>query len=173
MSYEDVRRHSETILTVTQDKYMPPWKPIHTGIAFANNRQLSTDQIDTLTKWVEADCPEGDRSSAPKPPEYKDGWTLGSPDMVIKMDSPFNSPADGPDIYRSFVLPVNLLEDRWVKAIKLRPMAGWLCTRSRSEPVAWRLGKTATSRQRYHHANAFSPNRKVRDRTIGASSVLH
>ncbi|MCI0749485.1 MAG: hypothetical protein L0Y32_02910, partial [Nevskiales bacterium] len=32
-------------------------------------------------------------------------------------------PADGPDIYRSFVLPLNLPEDKWVRAIEFRPGA--------------------------------------------------
>ncbi len=123
MSYDDVKRHSETIVAVTGDKFMPPWKPVHTGIAFANNRQLSAEQIEILAKWVDSGCPEGDRSKTPEPPEYKDGWTLGSPDIVIKMAAPFEIPADGPDIYRSFVMPVNLSEDRWIKAIELRPTA--------------------------------------------------
>jgi hypothetical protein len=123
MNYEDVRRHSETIVAVVEDKYMPPWKPIHTGIDFANSRQLSAMQVDAIRQWVRAGCPQGEPSQEPKPPEYTDGWSLGKPDLVVKMEQSFNVPADGPDIYRSFVLPVNLPDDRWVKAIELRPTA--------------------------------------------------
>lgn len=123
LNYDDVRRHSETIVAVIEDKYMPPWKPIHTGIDFANSRQLSPIQIEAIRQWIRAGCPRGDQSLEPKPPEYTDGWSLGKPDLIVKMEQPFNVPADGPDIYRSFVLPLRLPNDRWVKAIELRPTA--------------------------------------------------
>jgi hypothetical protein len=39
------------------------------------------------------------------------------------MSEPFEVPASGPDIYRSFVIPLNLAQDRWVRAIDFRPSA--------------------------------------------------
>ena len=59
----------------------------------------------------------------PTPPEFPDGWSLGKPDLIVKMSGQFEIPADGPDIYRSFVFPLQLPEDKWVKAIELRPQA--------------------------------------------------
>jgi hypothetical protein len=35
----------------------------------------------------------------------------------------FEVPAEGPDIYRNFVIPVEIPEDKWVSAIELRPAA--------------------------------------------------
>jgi mono/diheme cytochrome c family protein len=123
MSFADVQRHAATIREVVNQRYMPPWKPKDTGIAFANHRQLSQEQIDIINRWVEEDCPEGDPSKCPPAPMFVDGWSLGPPDLVVKMEQSFQVPASGPDIYRSFVLPLNLPEDKWVKALELRPTA--------------------------------------------------
>lgn len=123
LSYEDAVRHSQTIQAVIASGYMPPWKPIHTGLDFANNRQLSKLETETIQAWIAQECPSGDLAQAPALPQFSDGWSLGTPDLVLKMEQPFTVPADGPDIYRSFVFPVNLPTDRWVKAIELRPTA--------------------------------------------------
>ena len=32
-------------------------------------------------------------------------------------------PAEGPDIYQNFVIPLNLPEDKWVTAIDMKPTA--------------------------------------------------
>ncbi len=39
------------------------------------------------------------------------------------MNGVFDVPADGPDIYRSFLFPLDLPENKWVKAVELRPQA--------------------------------------------------
>jgi mono/diheme cytochrome c family protein len=123
LTYDEVKQHSETILAVTSNRYMPPWKPIHGDIEFANNRQLKDEEIALFQAWVDADCPSGDLSTAPVVPQFPSKWQLGEPDLVVTMAESFEIPADGPDVYRSFVLPLNLPEDKWIKAIELRPSA--------------------------------------------------
>jgi hypothetical protein len=39
------------------------------------------------------------------------------------MPAGFELPASGPDVFRNFVIPTGLTEDRWVKAIEFRPSA--------------------------------------------------
>lgn len=123
LSYADVSQRAETIQAVIRDNYMPPWKPIHTGLNFSNDRRLSELEKKQLDVWITAGCPEGDKTKTPKAPEFPDGWSLGAPDLVVQMDRPFQIPADGPDLYRSFVFPVGLPEDKWIKAIEVRPTA--------------------------------------------------
>ncbi len=123
LSYSDVSQRAETIQAVIRDNYMPPWKPIHSGLNFSNDRRLSDGEKKQLDSWIAAGCPEGDKSKSPKPPEYPNGWSLGTPDLVVQMDRPFPIPADGPDLYRSFVFPVGLSDDKWIKAIEVRPTA--------------------------------------------------
>jgi hypothetical protein len=123
ITYDDVRRRAQTIEAVLDSEYMPPWKPVDHGIPFANSRNLSSHEELTIRQWIDAGCPEGDRDMTPAPPAFNDGWTLGTPDLVVQMNGEFLIPADGPDIYRSFVFPLNLPEDKWVKAVELRPRA--------------------------------------------------
>ncbi len=123
LTYDDVRKRASTIEAVIESNYMPPWKPVNHNVSFSNDRSLSQSQKEKLASWIAAGCPEGDRAAMPKPPEFPDGWSLGKPDLIVKMNGQFEVPADGPDIYRSFVFPLQLPEDKWVKAIELRSSA--------------------------------------------------
>ncbi|TWT97128.1 hypothetical protein [Neorhodopirellula pilleata] len=123
ISYRDVQQRAGTIEAVLDMGYMPPWKPVDHGIAFANDRSLSNEETQKIKGWIDAGCPEGDRGKTPDPPQVTEGWILGKPDLVVRMNGTFDIPADGPDIYRSFVFPLDLPQDKWVKAVQLRPRA--------------------------------------------------
>ncbi|MEQ1904335.1 MAG: cytochrome c [Pirellulaceae bacterium] len=123
LTFDDVKKRASTIEAVIENDYMPPWKPVNHNVQFSNDRSLSKSQKEKLRQWIAADCPEGDRVAMPTPPEFPDGWSLGKPDLIVKMNGQFEIPADGPDIYRSFVFPLQLPEDKWVKAIELRSSA--------------------------------------------------
>lgn len=122
-NYAEVARHAETIVAVLDSGYMPPWKPIDHGLAFANDRRLSQSQRQAFQEWLLAKCPEGDPQQAPTPPVFPDGWSLGKPDVVLRMEESFTVPADGADLYRTFVFKADLPEDAWIKAIELKPTA--------------------------------------------------
>ncbi|WP_158633359.1 hypothetical protein [Tautonia sociabilis] len=121
LSFEDVRKRGAMIADVTADRFMPPWHPDPSYLPLRDERRLTDEEIDTLARWVEQGMPEGDPSKTPKVPEFPDGWTLGPPDLIVTMDEAFEVPASGPDVYRCFVFKLNLPEDRWVKAVELRP----------------------------------------------------
>ncbi len=122
LTYEDVAKRAETIEAVIDAGYMPPWKPVNHDVAFANSRKLSRAEKDNLRQWIADGKPRGD-GGAPTVSPFVDGWQLGKPDLVVKMQGRFEVPASGPDIYRSFVFPIQLLEDKWIKAIDYRPLA--------------------------------------------------
>lgn len=123
MSYEDVVPRAPTIEAVVQEGFMPPWPPAAGHLPFADDRRLTPTQKEQLLSWIADGCPPGDLTKAPPPPVFPDGWTLGEPDLVMSMTGTYSVPADGHDIYRSFVVPLNLPEDKWIKAIELRPQA--------------------------------------------------
>jgi hypothetical protein len=77
-------------------------------------RRLTDPQIRTLARWVDAGAPEGDPKDLPAPRQVADGWTLGTPDLVLDSGEPFGVPARGKDIYRNFVLPYYSQDDQWV-----------------------------------------------------------
>src|SRR5690606_22928948 len=48
-------------------------------------------------------------------------WQLGEPDLILTMTEAYSLPADGPDIYRNFVLPTGLKKGKYLKAVEFRP----------------------------------------------------
>lgn len=120
-SYGDLAPLAERIAQVTARHIMPPWQPDPDVGNFADARRLTTDEIETIRRWVEAGAPEGDPSATPEPPEWPGGWQLGVPDLVIEMPRPFAVPADGPDLFRNFVIAIPTEEARRVSAVELQP----------------------------------------------------
>ena len=123
MSYSDVKQHAPTIAVATQSRYMPPWKPETGWTPFRDQRSLTDAQISLIQQWVAQGMPEGDPTQEPPLPTFPDGWQLGTPDLVLTMPAGFNVPADGPDVYRNFVLHTGLTTEKWIQAIELKPSA--------------------------------------------------
>jgi hypothetical protein len=123
LNYNDVRKKGKLIQQVAESRNMPPWHPAPGHGEFRNERRLTDAQIATIKRWVETGMAEGERAKLPKLPEFPEGWQLGKPDLVVTMEKAFQVPATGRDIYRNFVLPLNLTEEKWVTAIELRPSA--------------------------------------------------
>ena len=53
LTYDDVRAHARTITTVTQSRYMPPWKPEPGWAAYRDERRLTPGQISLIQQWVD------------------------------------------------------------------------------------------------------------------------
>ena len=123
IAYEDVAKRAKLIAKVTGSRYMPPWHAAHGFGDFADERRLSDEQIAVIGEWVKLGMPRGDLAKMPKLPQFPDGWQLGKPDLILEMPASFTVPADGPDIYRNFVIPTGLIEDKWIRAVEFRPSA--------------------------------------------------
>ena len=121
MSYTDVKQHAPTVAAVTQSRYMPPWKPEPGWTSFRDTRGLTSAQIALIQQWVATGMPQGDPAKEPPLPSFTDGWQLGTPDLILTMPKGFAVPADGPDIYRNFVLHTGQTVERWIGAIELKP----------------------------------------------------
>jgi mono/diheme cytochrome c family protein len=121
-SYADVRPRGRQIAAAVQSRRMPPWKA-ESDYPLRGDRRLSDREIALVERWVADGMLEGDPAKLPPRPAFPDGWQLGEPDLVVTMPEPFEVPASGRDIYRNFVLPLNLSEDVWVKAVEFRPSA--------------------------------------------------
>jgi peroxiredoxin len=108
------------IKDVTQNRKMPPWKPVE-GLAFQHERRLSDKDLTTLAAWVDSNTPEGDPKDAPPPAHFSDGWQLGKPDLILTPDDDVVVGPSGRDLFRCLVLPTNLPEDKIVVAFEVRP----------------------------------------------------
>jgi hypothetical protein len=122
-NYQEVSRWGKLIATVTQKRYMPPWHAQPASVAYRDERRLSDAQIALIQEWVKQGMPEGDAKKTPAFPQYPKGWQLGEPDLIVKLPKAFKVPASGSDVYRNFVIPVGLAEDKWIRAIEFRPSA--------------------------------------------------
>lgn len=119
-NYRQAKRWAPDITAYTASRQMPPWMP-GGGLAMRGERKMTDAEIATLAKWEEAGCPEGDPKDAPAAVTYDDGWRLGKPDLVLTVPDDFHLAATGDDIFRCFVIPTGLIEDKWVIGYDVRP----------------------------------------------------
>jgi hypothetical protein len=119
VTYGDAARRAQLIAQVTAARYMPPWLP--EAPHFANERRLSESEIAVLRQWAEAGAPEGNPAEAPPERHFPEGWALGAPDLEAEMPAAFSVPADGPDLYRCFSIPLPFHAQHYIKAIEIRP----------------------------------------------------
>lgn len=121
LSYDDAAGWGPMIKEVVRKRQMPPWHADpHIG-KFSNSRRLTDEEVATLSAWVDAGTPEGEPGHLPPPREFPSEWALGTPDLVLHMGEEFTIPASGGDLYRYFALPTGLKENRWVRAVEIRP----------------------------------------------------
>lgn len=125
LSFDDASRRARTILKVVESGRMPPWKPERGHTPLLGERGLSEAEKSDIAAWVRAGAPEGDPALAPALPEFPEaGWRLGTPDIVVSMDRAYAVPAEGPDEYRNFVIPLpDVPEGTWIRAVEYRASA--------------------------------------------------
>jgi len=121
MTYADVRSWAKAIRDEVRAGNMPPWHADPAHGKFRNARGLSAAEREILTRWANAGAPEGNPADAPKPPVYAEGWRIGAPDAVLTMARPYTVKKDGMIDYQYFDVPTNFTEDRFVRAIEVRP----------------------------------------------------
>ena len=121
ITYDDVRRHSAQIAAVTARRIMPPWKPVAGKGDFQNERRLTDAELQSVQQWIAGGAPEGDAAALPPSPDWTDGWQLGVPDLVVRMPEAYTVPADGADVFRTFVIPIPGSGPRYVRAIEFHP----------------------------------------------------
>ena len=85
MTYKDTRPYARAIAKAVTGRTMPPWFADPTIGHFENARVLSDDEIATLVSWADRGASEGDAKDKPAPVVFGDGWTIGTPDIVVTM----------------------------------------------------------------------------------------
>jgi hypothetical protein len=119
-SYNQARRWASDIKEYTDNRQMPPWMPAH-GLPMKSERKLTVAEIAALGAWADAGAPEGDPKDAPKAPDFGDGWRHGKPDLILTPDSDFHLAGSGNDVFRVFVIPTGLTENKWVVGYDVKP----------------------------------------------------
>lgn len=119
-TYRDVRQRMTLVGDSTKRRVMPPWKPELAPGLFMDDRSLTDQQIQRIQDWVAQGGPEGDPRDLPPAPTFVEGWQLGTPDVVVSMPQPYTLRPDGPDLFRTFVLPIPTTTGKYVRAIEFR-----------------------------------------------------
>jgi mono/diheme cytochrome c family protein len=120
LDYDGAKNWAETIKEVVTERRMPPWFADPKFGKFANDRSLTDQEIETITKWIDAGCPKGDDRDLPEPRKFAESWFIGEPDVTFTMKEEFQVPASGTVPYRYFAMPTNFEEDKWIESVELK-----------------------------------------------------
>ncbi|MBT8146789.1 MAG: redoxin domain-containing protein [Gammaproteobacteria bacterium] len=115
-SHAMVQGWSPMIREVLMTKRMPPAQiDAHVG-DFVNDMLISDAEMQKILYWIDAGSPNDgaiDPLAQLTWPESK--WAFGEPDYIIKVP-PQSVPASGVLDYRYVTVPIDIEEDKWVRA---------------------------------------------------------
>ena len=128
MTYDEVRPWAKSIARSVQSREMPPWFATeHTRGQFFDERVLEDAQIATIVDWVKTGAAQGKRADAPSGKRFlqddTQGWSEGSPDLIVALPEPYFVDDDIEDINISFSTTLTaeqLPEDVWLQGMEFR-----------------------------------------------------
>lgn len=121
LTYEEVHGWEPMIKEVLDEERMPPWHASPEFGEFVNDPSLTDEQLRLLYEWIAHGAPEGDPEDLPPPKEFKDGWDMEDPDLVINIsDEPVVVPATGSPEFRYYLRDTGFTEGKWVE-VECRP----------------------------------------------------
>ncbi|MGE0813096.1 MAG: tetratricopeptide repeat protein [Vicinamibacterales bacterium] len=119
LTFEDARRRAAQLAAVTRSGFMPPWKADGAPAEFVAQPRLSPAERTLFERFAAA--PVEGPGTAPAPPVWTDGWYLGPPDLVVSLPDGYVVPPDATDVFRIFVVPVDVPSTKFVRGIEFRP----------------------------------------------------
>ena len=128
LTYRDAQPWGALIKAKVASREMPPYQyDTDVGIqALQHDPRLSDAEVDTIVRWVDEGAHEGDPVNLPPPVAWPppDDWRLaeqfGPPDLVVPA-KPYTVPAVGSDLWWEPLVEIPLTEDRYLKAIEVKP----------------------------------------------------
>jgi hypothetical protein len=122
LSYKDARPWARSIREKVVSREMPPWHADPRVGQFSNDPSLTQAEIDTIMAWVDGGAKEGEPRDLPPAPKFVEGWGIGQPDAILKMQEEFTLEANGPaDEYNFFFIDPGFTEDKYVQMAEARP----------------------------------------------------
>ncbi len=125
MTYQETRPWAKAIAKAVEVKEMPPWHASEaTHDIFANETTLTEAEIDTLLTWVKTGAKRGNPADAPEPVEWRSGWIMGEPDVILSFPEPFFVEDGTDDLYKNITVQLTeeqLPQDAWVQGIEFLP----------------------------------------------------
>lgn len=121
LTYAAARPFATQIEAAVRRGDMPPWKaePTVEG-GFLGQARLTEAERAVIARWVAGGAPEGDAADLPRPPQWRDEWQLGFPDLTVQTPR-YELSAEGTDVFRIFVVPLPTDRVRYVRGLEFRP----------------------------------------------------
>ncbi len=121
-SHGRVKNYARMIEEVILTRRMPPFDPNPDFGVFKNGHRLSREESQTLMRWIDAGAPRGDGPdplTEPLPPLVD--WSLGKPDLVLRLPEVQQIPATGVLEYRKIPMPTPTTNEFWLAGVDIRP----------------------------------------------------
>lgn len=119
VGFTQAKNYSYSIKSAVEKRSMPPWPADPNYRRYAHERLLSSEEIQTISDWVDAGSPQGDLNNAPPDPTPKTETSIVNPDLKLKM--PDYTVKTTTDEYRCFVIPTNLSANKYLTEIEVVP----------------------------------------------------
>jgi len=128
LTYKDARPWARAIKEAVLQRNMPPWfVDRNVGIrSFKDDPSLSDKELATIAAWVDRGAPEGNPADMPAPRQFDDSdkWHIGKPDLIVSSPVPITMKPHSPDWWGNLVADSGLTEDRYIKAVEMKPSPG-------------------------------------------------
>ena len=126
-TYDNVVAQGGAIRQAVGRGVMPPWfaarpekgQPSH----WANDKSISEQEKSELLAWLEKGKPVGNPDEAPLQRQFPEGWRIGEPEHIVQLPTPMPVKATGIVPYQNVIVETGLTEDKWVRAMEIRPTA--------------------------------------------------
>ena len=119
-SYSDAYNERFNVQFAVESGVMPPWHPDTSYQHYAQERYLTTAEIQLISDWVNGGAPEGNPAVAPPPPVFPVGALLPNADLSLEM-APYVSQAFNEDNYVCIALDPGILSQKKVRAFEVIP----------------------------------------------------
>ena len=123
MNYRDARPLAKAIAAATASRVMPPWKAGPGDSSSPTRGSSPTSRSTIIQRWVADGALEGDAEAAAGAASLHGRVAAWSSRSGRDDERGVRGASSGPDVYRSFVVPLNLDRDVWVRAIDFSPSA--------------------------------------------------
>jgi hypothetical protein len=128
--YSKITPYSNSIYSNVNAGLMPPWPPDTTYTKFLHQHEntLTLAEKNTILNWITNKTPEGNGVAPPLPTYLASNKLAGKADLVVgtglvasNANTSTDPSATNSNPYNCYVIPLDLKEDRWLRAAEVVP----------------------------------------------------
>src|SRR5258708_12255980 len=121
MTYDDAFPWAESIRAELVAAHMPPWNADEGYGEIKRAHTLTPKELDVILTWATGGNPRGSLDQVLPKVELKNEWTLGAPDLALKLPADFTLAADTMEDWAQLTPPPAPPPARSVRPPRLRP----------------------------------------------------